>query len=78
MAPNSPCTRHTRVWIAACPDCTAWHLPRQRARRVSTATPQPTPPVAAPSPRAHPATAATAGLAARPGHLVPTYSRELS
>ncbi|MGY1638690.1 hypothetical protein ACI78V_18750 [Geodermatophilus sp. SYSU D00742] len=38
MAPTSPCTRHTRAWIANCADCTAWHLPRQIARRASAAT----------------------------------------
>jgi hypothetical protein len=37
MAPTAPCTRHTRAWIAGCADCTAWHLPRQIARRASAA-----------------------------------------
>jgi hypothetical protein len=27
MTVTTPCYRHAReVWLAACPDCTAWHL----------------------------------------------------
>jgi hypothetical protein len=34
MTPTTPCYRHPRrVWMAACPECTAWHLPIARARR---------------------------------------------
>ncbi|MGY1823990.1 hypothetical protein [Geodermatophilus sp. SYSU D00079] len=40
MAPTAPCTRHLHAWIAGCTDCTAWHLPRQIARRDSTPTPR--------------------------------------
>ena len=31
-----PCYRHgVNVWIAYCPDCTAWHLPIQIGRRTT-------------------------------------------
>jgi hypothetical protein len=34
MTATTPCYRHSRgVWIAACPDCTAWHLEGEVARR---------------------------------------------
>jgi hypothetical protein len=34
MTATTPCHRHPRtVWIVACPECTAWHLPAARARR---------------------------------------------
>jgi hypothetical protein len=34
MTATRPCYRHPRrVWMLACPDCTAWHLPAARARR---------------------------------------------
>jgi hypothetical protein len=34
MSIPAPCTRHARrVWLAYCPDCTAWHLAIQIARR---------------------------------------------
>jgi hypothetical protein len=37
MAPHHPCYRHSArgVWIAVCPDCTAWHraaLPNRERR----------------------------------------------
>jgi hypothetical protein len=33
MTATPPCYRHPRkVWILACPECTAWHLPAARAR----------------------------------------------
>jgi hypothetical protein len=36
MAHRHPCYRHPRgVWIAACPDCTAWH---RTARTAPAAT----------------------------------------
>ncbi|MGY1661956.1 hypothetical protein ACI78Q_12140 [Geodermatophilus sp. SYSU D00705] len=50
MAPTAPCTRHTRAWIAGCSDCTAWHLPRQIARRASTPASRTTRLRAVPSP----------------------------
>jgi hypothetical protein len=32
MAHRHPCYRHPRgVWIAACPDCAAWHQPARTA-----------------------------------------------
>jgi hypothetical protein len=34
MTAAPPCYRHPRgVWIAACPDCTAWYLAVAVARR---------------------------------------------
>jgi hypothetical protein len=34
MTDTPPCYRHSRrVWILACSECTAWHLPAARARR---------------------------------------------
>jgi hypothetical protein len=34
MTAPTPCSRHRRrVWMAACPDCTAWHLAVALARR---------------------------------------------
>jgi hypothetical protein len=34
MTPTTPCYRHPRrVWMAACPDCTAWHMAVALARR---------------------------------------------
>ncbi len=34
MTGPTPCYRHSRgVWLAACPDCTAWHLSRLGVRR---------------------------------------------
>jgi hypothetical protein len=34
MTDTPPCYRHPRrIWILACPECTAWHLPAARARR---------------------------------------------
>ena len=34
MTATTPCYRHPRrVWMPACPECTAWHLPAARARR---------------------------------------------
>jgi hypothetical protein len=31
---TAPCYRHPRkIWMLACPECTAWHLPAARARR---------------------------------------------
>jgi hypothetical protein len=34
MTATTPCYRHPRkVWMLACPECTAWHLPAARARR---------------------------------------------
>jgi len=34
MSPSRPCARHrTTVWMAYCPDCTAWHLAAEIARR---------------------------------------------
>jgi hypothetical protein len=34
MTTTTPCYRHPReVWIAACPDCTSWHLAAARAHR---------------------------------------------
>jgi hypothetical protein len=36
MTAPRPCYRHPRrIWMLACPDCTAWHLPAARARRDS-------------------------------------------
>jgi hypothetical protein len=55
MAPTAPCTRHTRAWIAGCADCTAWHLPRQIARRAGTAAPRTARLRAVPSPSPRPA-----------------------
>jgi hypothetical protein len=50
MTGPTPCYRHPRkVWLAACPDCTAWHLATLRDRRdevvptASTATQSTTP-----------------------------------
>ncbi|WP_436693727.1 MULTISPECIES: hypothetical protein [unclassified Geodermatophilus] len=37
MARNRACYRHTRVWMAACPECTAWHLPVQITARNAAA-----------------------------------------
>jgi hypothetical protein len=38
MTTTTPCYRHPReVWIAACPDCTTWHLAAARARRDAVA-----------------------------------------
>jgi hypothetical protein len=41
MAPRHPCYRHARTaWIAACPDCRAWHastIAEQRATTEETA-----------------------------------------
>jgi hypothetical protein len=61
MTAPRPCYRHPRrVWMLACPECTAWHLPAARARHnqvASTAatagvadrfTPRPEPTDAAP------------------------------
>jgi hypothetical protein len=40
MAHRHPCYRHPRsVWIAACPDCTAWHQATAAAAR--EAAPEP-------------------------------------
>jgi hypothetical protein len=34
MDATKPCYRHSRAtWMAACDDCTAWHLAAVRARR---------------------------------------------
>jgi hypothetical protein len=34
MTPTTPCYRHPRrVWMVACPDCTAWHMAVALARR---------------------------------------------
>ena len=34
MVAMAPCYRHRRtVWIAGCPDCTAWHLAAARLRQ---------------------------------------------
>lgn len=34
MPATTPCYRHPRgVWMLACPECTAWHLPIERAHR---------------------------------------------
>ena len=34
MPATTPCYRHPRgVWMLACPECTAWHLPIARAHR---------------------------------------------
>jgi hypothetical protein len=35
MKASTPCTRHSHVWIAQCPDCTAWHLPLLIAGRAA-------------------------------------------
>jgi hypothetical protein len=32
------CYRHTRYWLAACPDCTAWHHAHQPRRPTATTT----------------------------------------
>ena len=41
--PSTPCTRHARhVWMAYCPECTAWHLARQMAHRHPPAVRRPT------------------------------------
>jgi hypothetical protein len=43
-----PCLRHARnVWLVRCPDCTAWHLAVELARRTG--------PGAAAAPPSHPA-----------------------
>jgi hypothetical protein len=42
MTTTTPCYQHPReVWIAACPDCTTWHLAAARARRDEVATASP-------------------------------------
>jgi hypothetical protein len=34
MSDRTPCTRHARtVWMAYCPECTAWQLAVEIARR---------------------------------------------
>jgi hypothetical protein len=39
MTATTPCYQHPRnVWMPACPECTAWHLPAARARRDELAT----------------------------------------
>jgi hypothetical protein len=44
MTTTTRCYRHPReVWIAACPDCTTWHLAAARAHRDEVAA---LPPVA--------------------------------
>jgi hypothetical protein len=58
------CTRHDRhVWMACCPDCTAWHLAVEIARRDGAA---PSPETAAPAtlhrPGSAPAAARAGGL----------------
>jgi hypothetical protein len=58
MTAPRPCYRHPRsVWISACPECTAWHLPAARARRDELAAPAAArsvpPPEAARVPPAH-------------------------
>jgi predicted ATP-dependent serine protease len=45
MKMNTPCVRHSHVWMARCPDCTAWHLPREIARRTAADARTPRPPV---------------------------------
>jgi hypothetical protein len=41
MSVPAPCTRHARTtWMAYCPDCTAWHLAVQIARRATTPAPR--------------------------------------
>ena len=36
MPALNPCYRHPRkVWMAACADCTAWHLAIEIARRAN-------------------------------------------
>jgi hypothetical protein len=51
MRSNTPCTRHAHVWMARCPDCTAWHLPLEIARRTAADARAPRPPVlSSPSP----------------------------
>jgi hypothetical protein len=62
MTATTPCYRHPRgVWMLACPECTAWHLPIARAHRdevvrmsatartADRATPLPTAPDGAPA-----------------------------
>jgi hypothetical protein len=40
MSIPAPCNRHGRhVWLAYCPDCTAWHLATQIARRDGLGSP---------------------------------------
>jgi hypothetical protein len=42
MTTTTPCYRHSRqVWLAACPDCTAWHLAAACARRDAAAAVSP-------------------------------------
>jgi hypothetical protein len=63
MAPSTHCPRHApRIWMASCPDCTAWHLARAIALRdhASASSAGTMPPVSLPAPRR------------RDGHAVPT------
>ena len=40
MTATTPCYRHSRgVWIAACDDCTTWHLAAALARRAQVVSP---------------------------------------
>jgi hypothetical protein len=58
MKAITPCTRHAHVWIARCPECTAWHLPRQIAGRAAADARKARPPVVSspsPPPALHPA-----------------------
>ena len=39
MTATTPCYRHPRgVWMVACPDCTAWHMEVELARRDEVVT----------------------------------------
>jgi hypothetical protein len=52
MTATTPCYRHSRgTWIAACADCTAWHLAAAVGRRDQvTLLPTPAAPVATDAP----------------------------
>jgi hypothetical protein len=51
MGSITPCYRHARrTWIAACADCTAWHLATAVARRDGRGGPDPSRPPSVPSP----------------------------
>ena len=44
MAHRHPCYRHPRgVWMAACPDCTAWYRAARPGREGAPAIVDPTP-----------------------------------
>jgi hypothetical protein len=44
MTATTPCYRHPRgVWMLACPECTAWHLPIAIAHRDEVAAVSATP-----------------------------------